>query len=260
MSITRIPYTNTALATARRCLTEFDLRYLQRLDRENESREALDVGTTWHKAFERMEQGALDAGVPSSECHALGYAAINAHAPSPLWAEKLRRLFAAYHWYWQSQPFEFVDVESSFEVELNGKTYRGQRDGRIRIDGQVGLLERKTTGSSISDGASWWDVLPMGVQVGLYALSCGERPAFILFDVVRKPTINPKGLTKKILERFAEEVKEQGFATYYGERVEPEAVELAAVRQGVDEAVDQGAVGRKLVGEARDELVQRLVG
>ena len=45
-------YTNTSLATARRCMREYDLRYRKLLDLDDDEREPLLVGQTWHKAFE----------------------------------------------------------------------------------------------------------------------------------------------------------------------------------------------------------------
>lgn len=227
MTTTEISYTNTALATARRCLTEFDLRYLQRLERDGVESEALQVGQAWHKAFEHMETAALEAGEPSDNFRSIGYGAINAAAPSPLWAEKLRRLFAAYHWYWRDEPFEFEKVEHSFAFELDGRLFRGQYDGKIKLDGQVGLLERKTAGESIGTESAYWNRLTMGVQVGLYGLAFPEFPAFILYDVVRKPTINPKALPKKVIDRFRAELAENGAATYYGETFGEELIQHA---------------------------------
>ena len=48
-----ISHTNSSLAAARRCLTLWDLRYRQRLERmQDEEREALAVGTCWHRIFD----------------------------------------------------------------------------------------------------------------------------------------------------------------------------------------------------------------
>ncbi len=197
-------YTNTSLAAFRRCPREFYLRYMCQFERDDEDREALAVGSAMHKAF--------DAAANDQD----PYAAIMRHAPSALWVEKLRRLYAAHEWYWSDQKLAVVEAEQTFEFEYAGRKYRGQRDAKVQAkDGRIGVLERKTTGFDISSGAMYWDRLRLDVQVGLYALSMPERPSFILYDVIRKPTINPKNISKKDLERMSKELAAGGFVHYY---------------------------------------------
>ena len=141
-------FTNTLLATGRRCLTELDLGYDQKLASDGEDSEALQVGQAWH---------------------------------------------AAHH----------ADAEA--------------RDVYAEIGGRRGVLERKTTGDSLDAESAYWERLRLDVQVGLYSLACGFEPAFILYDVVRKPTIRPKDLTKKIVARMKAELAEGGTADYYAE-------------------------------------------
>lgn len=216
MSEQPFSYTNTSLATARRCLTEFDLRYLQRLERDGEERESLQVGQAWHRAFFVQHQG----GDP--------YAELTKRAPSPLWAEKLRRLFAAYAWYWAEQPLELVEAEATFHVQHADDFYSGQRDGVVALaDGRRGVLERKTTSDSVEAGSAYWDRLALDVQVGLYAVTMDPLPSFILYDVVRKPTINPKNIAAKDASRLRAELTKSGRAGYYGEAFGPEVVEEA---------------------------------
>jgi hypothetical protein len=61
----------------------------------------------------------------------------------------------------------------------------------------------------------------MDPQTGIYALAYmqrfGELPSFVLYDVVRKPTIEPKRLEKKDLARLNKELLAQGVARYYDE-------------------------------------------
>jgi len=197
-------YTNTALATARRCLREYDLRYIHRLELDSEDREVLQVGTTWHKAH--------DANTRLAD----PYLAIDKHAPSVLWNEKLRRLFAAYAWYWKDQPLRVVDSERTFHVEIQGYKFSGQIDGIVETDdGRRGVLERKTTSDGLEAESSYWDRLRLDVQVGLYSLACGFRPDFILYDVVKKPTIRPKDISEKDAKRMRGELDKTGAALYF---------------------------------------------
>ena len=202
-----ITYTNTALATARRCLTEYDLGYLQRLEPVGDERETLAVGSAWHKAFEvAHREGDQSAG----------YQSIRETAPSRLWAEKLGRLYAAHLWYWSEQPLRLLEAERTFRVDVAGVTFEGQLDGIVELeDGRRGVLERKTTSDGLEAESSYWDRLTMDVQVGLYSLALDFVPSFILYDVVRKPTISPKALTKKDATRLRAELDEKGIAHYF---------------------------------------------
>lgn len=199
-------YTNTSLATARRCLTEFDLRYMQQLEPEGADSEALQVGQTWANALDVEHKG----GEP--------YLAIQKRAPSAIWEEKIRRLFAAHYWYWKDQPFKVIETERTFCVEHLGVEYEGRLDGIVEMDdGRRGLLECKTTSDSVDAGSLFWDRLRLDVQVGLYALALPMLPSFILYDVVRKPTINPKNLSKADVARLRKETQGGGAGIYFGE-------------------------------------------
>lgn len=213
-----LTYTNSSLATARDCLRRYDLQYLQRLNRIGLDALPLAVGTAWHKAHEARNKGEDP------------YAAIDWFAPNALWAEKLRRLFAAHEWRWQADDFEFVESELTFRVDIGGMPFEGQIDGivRDRESGRLGLLDYKTTSDSLA--GDYFDRLRLDVQVGgIYAMAFrelhGDWPAFILYDVTRKPTIKPKALTKADIARIT-----GGDPTYFGEAVSESA--LAAIDVG----------------------------
>lgn len=217
--------TNTSLSTARRCLHEYELAYNQRLelDREDE-REVLQVGQTWHRAFDVQNTG----GDP--------YQAIAKHAPSSRWIVKLSRLFAAYGWYWSGQPIALTSTEETFAFEYLRWIFEGQIDGRlVTPDGRRGIVERKTTSETIDGDADYWRKLALDVQVGLYGLAA-DRPDFILYDVVRKPTIAPKSLPEKDTKRIRAELNKTGSATYFGETFTAEqlAEPLALSEEGLE--------------------------
>lgn len=217
-------YTNSSLSTFRRCPREYELGYEQQLESVEADSEALQVGQAWHKAFE-AKANLVDQfrdGPPTA-----AYDAIRARAPSPLWAEKLSRMYSAYEWYWRDQPINVVETERTFRVEFAGRTFEGQIDGIVEHpDGRRGILERKTTGFSVGAESNYWDKLRLDVQVGLYALAwsqiygAGSPPDFILYDVVRKPTIQPKKIAKADRARMLTELKRDGKAIYYGENVD----------------------------------------
>lgn len=217
--------TNTSLGTFARCPREYELRYAHRLELDrDEEREALAVGTVWHLAHELVDKGHPDEDA---------YLAIAEHAPSDLWREKLQRLFAAHRWYWSGQEVQVVEAESEFAVELEGFTLRGKRDGIVEIDGRRGILERKTSGEDIGPEAAYWNRLRLDRQTGLYFLAAraeGWAPEFILYDVVRKPTIRPKTPgTKKDREVWKRSLEAGKPTAYFGELV-PQDDMLEALR------------------------------
>lgn len=223
-------FTNSCLGTWRRCNREYLLRYQYRLERAGDDREVLLVGQCWHKMHE-AEARARIAG--AGAVFDAGFEA-SLRAPSALWAEKLRRLYAAYHWYWKDQPLKIVEPEHTFRVEPPeypglGVEFEGQIDAIVELpDGRRGLLERKTTSFGLEPTSSFWEKLRLDTQCGIYGMAAG-RPAFIIYDVVRKPTINPKALSKADVTRMRKELAEKHEATYFGEQFSH-----ARAREGLD--------------------------
>ncbi len=206
-------YTNTRLATFRRCKREHYLAYELLLDNEATA-EHLVVGDSWHKSFELAD----------------AYAAIDATAPGRLWREKLRRLRAAYDWKWGDDGLEIIEPERQFRVEINGITYEGKTDGVGRFvgDEREGLIERKTTSDDVGPVSFYWHKLRLDTQVGLYGLAFGgQYPSFILYDVVRKPTISPKRLTKAELARIKKDMKVHGAFEFYRETFGEDVARIA---------------------------------
>lgn len=206
--------TQSSLSTARLCSMKFELQYNQLLERNtDDEREVLAVGHCWHRAFDARARG----GDP--------FSSILNHAPSAVWAVKLARLFAAYDWYWRDQVIALTETEKTFRVTLNGREYEGQMDGKLLTpDRRRGILERKTTSESVGAESDYWKKLRLDVQVGLYGLAEG-RPDFIVYDVVRKPTINPKNLVKIDAKRMRMELASKGLATYFGEQFTAEQMD-----------------------------------
>jgi len=240
-------YTQSCLSCFRRCPREYDLRYQQQLERLGDARETLAVGDCWHKAHDAASKAGADGPA---------YAVIQARAPGELWVEKLRRLFAAYRWRWASHALKMHASEQRFEyVDAEGRTRRGQIDGLIEIEGQIGNLERKTSGEDIDDGSTYWQRQRMGTQVSFYANAfktlTGHPPAFTLYDVVRKPTIRPKSIVKADMTRLRAELMKSGEAVYFGEKFGPEEIE-AALAAGMETSALYGARLTADIGDRPD--------
>ncbi len=215
MTEQELTFTNSSLTTARECLRKFHLRYGRRLKWGDGESEALEVGTAWHKIKEAAAKGLdwMDACVR--------------FAPSPLWAEKLARLHVAHEWAWgeQEAEFEVVASELTFKVEIASETFEGQIDAILRDKhGRMGFRDYKSTTSSVAPSSDYWSFLRLGTQPGVYDVAFlrefGRVADFIEWDVMRKPSIKPKALTKTEVTRMGGEIAEagdDGRAIYYGE-------------------------------------------
>ena len=253
-------FTNSCLSCFRRCPREFDLRYNKQLERADNDREVLRVGSCWHKAHDAASK--VDSGTMTSTStgDAAGFAAIDDHAPGGLWKEKLRRLFAAYRWRYANQDLNIIESEKTFEYSLEGTIRKGQMDGVIEIGGQIGVLEYKTSSEDLADGSVFWSRLRMASQPSFYATAfreiTGETPAFVLYDVTRKPTIRPKAITKKDAARMRADIKAHGVTSYFAEPFESEEVE-AAIFDGRETLSMYGARLTADIGDRPDWYFQR---
>ena len=120
--------------------------------------------------------------------------------------EKCIRLFLGWLWRWStSSPFEVVDAEMPLLTDIyNPKTgkksrtfrYAGKVDSLIRLeDGRLALMELKTTGMSLDSDSDFWLALRLNAQISRYMIALRRMKyevATVLYDVIRKPTINPK--------------------------------------------------------------------
>jgi hypothetical protein len=137
----------------------------------------------------------------------------------PLAAWKVRALVTGYHNYWKSAPMRVVAGEQVFSLPIiNPETGRASRTftqgGRfdliVEFDQKTWMVEHKTCSEEIADPqAPYWRRLAIDSQVSMYALANwqgGRKLDGTIYDVIRKPTIRPKQITKAdqkvIVERF----------------------------------------------------------
>lgn len=124
-------------------------------------------------------------------------------------AWKVRALVTAYHDQWKSAPFRVLAVEETFSLPIvNPQTGRSSRtfcqggrfDLMVHFDARTWMVEHKSTAEEIADpGAPYWKRLAIDSQVSMYALANwqnGRKLDGTIYDVIRKPTIRPKQITK----------------------------------------------------------------
>lgn len=143
-------------------------------------------------------------------------------------------LMAGYTARWGNHEWVTEAVEEEFVLPLvnpaTGATSRtftwaGKRDARAFFDGRRFIVEHKTAGEDIRDpNSAYWRKLAIDGQVSAYALASwqqGEKVDGTLYDVIRKPTIRPREITKKERAEIASMV------TYFGQKVSDGTRQLA---------------------------------
>lgn len=129
---------------------------------------------------------------------------------SALMRAKCRGLMRGYHERWRTADMVSTSVEATLTAPLpniaTGKTSRtftiaGKLDVTVLIDGRRNyIIDHKTTSQDINDAnAPYWRQLAVEGQATHYLLLAwlnGQKYDGALWDVVRKPGISPKKLTK----------------------------------------------------------------
>lgn len=173
-----------------------------------------------------MSETAIAAG-----CEAI-LPALNAREPSQaLVAAKCLGLLAGYDARWRNSPYRIDDVECVLTSDLyNPETSRKSRTFTIggKIDvrateistGAKVVFDHKTTSDDISDpNAPYWRQLVVEGQVTHYMLLewlNGNKVDAAVWDVIRKPGISPKGISKIDLSTCLSTKK------YFGYNLTPE--------------------------------------
>lgn len=135
----------------------------------------------------------------------------------PLAAWKVRALITGYHDHWKRSQFNVLAVEETFQLPIinpqtgrSSRTYTqgGRFDLMVDFDARTWMVEHKSTSEDIGDpGSSYWRRLAIDSQVSMYALAnwqSGRKLDGTIYDVIRKPTIRPKQVTKADQKKLIE--------------------------------------------------------
>lgn len=192
----------------------------------------LRMGKALHLANHLHREGATPA-----EAMALGTADYDGF---PAWAEDpqtqeawlvegetMRRLITGYFWRWADDEIEILEAEQAVVMPIiNPDTGAKSTNwmmackidgiGKLK-DGRLAVIETKTCSEDISLESDYWRQLRIDHQVSIEILAArhaGHDVVTCLYDVIRKPGIKPKLLSKA--------AKEQIVLTdlYYGEHCE----------------------------------------
>ncbi len=205
--------TNSRLRCARECPRKHQFRYEIGL-RPSRVGSALRLGSAVHVGLE-----ALALGRTMDEAAA---AATSSYELLPEWCkgaeqvedwmverETVAAMIAGHSWRWGGDGIEHVCAEQAFDMPIvnpetgaSTPTWRlaGKIDAIVRLpDGRMAVKENKTTGDAIDPEADYWKRLRIDSQISTYWLAAthlGHRIETVLYDVIRKPGISPRRLTK----------------------------------------------------------------
>lgn len=157
---------------------------------------------------------------------AIDHEATNHTEPSQhLIAAKCRALLQGYDARWKDGDYEPVEVETTLTGQIINPetnhaartlTQAGKLDVIARRQGRLVLIDHKTCSQDITDPASpYWRQLAVDSQVSHYMLLAwlnGMKMDDAVWDVIRKPSISPKKLTKAIKASTVAERKYCGVA------------------------------------------------
>ena len=162
--------------------------------------------------------------------------AIDCHPTDELSRAKATALIRGYDHAWGDHDYIATSVEETITGPIqNPETGRPARvfgmAGKVDViaikDGQSVLIDHKTTSMDIEEpDATYWRQLAVESQVDHYMLLAwlnGRKIDNAVWDVIRKPGIKPKKLTKADMKATLESGHYCGFSVTTGDRVEIEA-------------------------------------
>ena len=197
--------TSTSRSAAGKCLRLYFYRYVLKLSRVR-SATPLRLGSAMHKGQELKNRGAApEAAIAGATAD---YATCPDWADPVEWAvecQTVRALLAGHFWRYSQDNVQFLAVEQSFEIPLKNPdtgavsrrfTLAGKMDGIVSLqDGRAADLEYKNVGEDIAPGGPFWQRLRFDGQISMYVLAAralGHDVSTVLYDVTRKPTIQPR--------------------------------------------------------------------
>ncbi len=226
-------YTQSRLRSFRKCPRHHYLAYEVGL-REAETKKALRMGSAFHAGQEELGKISAGSTAEERQAlvQAAIVSCIQSYEGDPpgsvtqnewdVERETVGRLLYAYAWRYAEDPIEIVAAEQVFKhpiknVITGDLVYRMMGGGgppeRMMLyrsgmidkigklqDGRIALIEHKTTGDSIKPDSDYWRRAKLSGQVTFYYLAALDSPdlpdpQLIIYDVIRKPAIEPKKLT-----------------------------------------------------------------
>lgn len=227
--------TFSQIMTAAKCPWRHNLAYVHGI-RPVEDGLALRIGAAFHAGldtyFKTLQLEDKDERRKHfTDCVHAAVDAFDEHRPNMTFddyvdRERLAAMMIAYSCRWgifddgtvdPAQRLEVLASEEAFNIPLvNPDTDRasrtwtlaGKRDRRIVLpDGRMAVLENKTASDDLSPDSDYWKRLRFDLQISIYVLSAldeGHDIRTVVYDVVRKPQLEPRFLTQAETKLLAE--------------------------------------------------------
>jgi hypothetical protein len=203
--------TNSELSCMAVCPRKLQIAYLHHI-RPADDATPLRFGKAWHDALDRRAKGvpqALNEGA-IIETYAKAIPATPEQSIFLAYEEQtLIAYLRVYDWRWSDMDstIQTLASEEAFDCPIvnpeTGKparifTFAGKIDRRVKLgDGRTAVMECKTTSTDIEPESSYWKRLRVDTQIARYVLAMrhlGHPVDTVLYDVIRKPGIKPKGV------------------------------------------------------------------
>lgn len=179
----------TEISEFKLCRELHRLRWVLRLEPVDYSSKAMEAGKGLHGALDLYRTtGMLEPAFDHLSSTTDGYELAAAQAT-----------VAGYAARWEHDGLEWLAVEKYFAVLQDGYALHGKVDGIARDkSGKVCVVETKSTSQDVSPGSMYWVTLTIDDQIGIYlpgARELGFQPEYVLYDVIRRPAVEPKEAT-----------------------------------------------------------------
>lgn len=164
-------------------------------------------GTVTHGALEAYYRAKM-ARHPEPVLAAADY--LKAQETNPYRLALASAMLASYAARYADERFEVIHVEVQFAATVGDIIEQGRIDAIVRLDGEVYVLEHKTTSEDIGDGSTYWARLHLDPQVSMYMQGCrhlGFEPAGVLYNVLRKPALRPLKATPESARKYTKSGK-----------------------------------------------------
>jgi PD-(D/E)XK nuclease superfamily len=204
----------------RTCPRLYSLTY-ERGYRPVRAADALAFGSLIHRALEAWWLAARDYEGDPLRLARMVDAALDVaeREPDPFDRARATAAIWGYHTRWAAMAFQGVAIRVvGVEVEFRGpllnpetgaasKTWErgGKIDAVIEVAGVCYVVEHKTTSEDVSAGSDYWQRLHLDAQVSGYlsgARLLGFEPAGVLYDVIKKPALQPYKATPPERRRY----------------------------------------------------------
>ena len=214
---------NSSLTTFRRCVREYYFRYV--LNRKGRRKaKALRFGSLFHLGLNAWWAAHADEDRYLAALRAIALGAVEDETDD-FDIAKAEALIAGYHARWAGEGYQTLWVEKNFrEAIADGIDLSGSIDAIVTRGSPVPSVynvEHKTTSADISAGSDYWrHVVALDSQVSTYdaaSRAMGYDIAGTLYDVIRKPELEPRKATPEEKRRYTKPTKKDPVPRLYSQ-------------------------------------------